>query len=227
MQSFQDVASTISSNFDALRKILQNNISLGDNIYCDVVTGSFDSGVPRACQLTHLSSAKGCIVLGSAVPCIASPLVSMNGISQATVTLFFAGMVKNVQATVVLFDLGFVGSPYGTLFATTKVPGIVQPDGTTVTVSPAGVISATSSISVGGVYTPIETPTGPTTTTNTNDTYTCAHTILGTPQVFVGGEAGLVLMNTDGTVFSVSGNMIIFTPTYIPNGQKVVVSYAH
>ena len=135
-----DVLTKINDAFATVRTMLQNNISFSDNIFCDVVTATFDSGVALSCKLTHLKSAKGAIVVGSSAPCIASPLVSMNG-EVATVTLFFAGMAKSVTATVILVDVGTVGSPHGSVIATNKLPGILRPDGTSCHVDDNGVLS--------------------------------------------------------------------------------------
>ena len=135
-----DVLTKINDAFATIKTLLQNNVSFSDNIYCDVVTATFDSGVALSCKLTNLTSAKGAIVVGSSAPCIASPLVSMNG-QVATVTLFFAGMAVGVKATVILVDVGTVGSPHGSVLATNTLPGILYPDGTTCHVDATGKLS--------------------------------------------------------------------------------------
>ena len=66
-----------------------------------------------------------------------------------------------------------------------------------------------------------ETPTGPTTTTNANDTYTAANNISsGTEMVFV---AGILQPRSN---YTISGAKIIFGGTSIPQGEPVTVTYA-
>ena len=201
IQDAAKIFGRINDNFDILRKILQNQVSLGDNIYCDIVTGQFDSGVPRACGLKNLKSAQGAIVVGSQAPCIASPLVSMSG-SQATVTLFFAGMMKNVQATVILFDVGTVGTPYGSLVATVNAPGIVYPDGTTITVDNTGKLTGSGGGGGGPKTYDVDFSTLPTATLPTNSTVTVDGKTWTTKD-FAGG-AGSIFQLTNGTGLTIT-----------------------
>lgn len=131
----------INDNFNTLKKSLQNRLSFRDNLYCDIVTGSFNSGAPRVCKLTNLSRAAGGIVVGSSMPCMAAPLV-VSGEGYAMVTLFFAGMATNVTATVILVEEGSAPRNPQTILADVNRPGIISPDGTTITITPAGVISS-------------------------------------------------------------------------------------
>ena len=66
-----------------------------------------------------------------------------------------------------------------------------------------------------------ETPTGPTTTTNANDTYTAANNISsGTEMVF---SAGILQPRSN---YTISGAKIIFGGAFIPQGEPVTVTYA-
>jgi hypothetical protein len=138
------IVGRINDNFDAVKKLLVNKISLRDNVYCDVVTATFDSGSPRACKLTNLFFAKGAIVLGSSVPCMAGPVVGMEG-KNAMVTLFFAGMAKSVTATVVIFDEGSGPTKQQTILGSVGYAGILKPDGVTTFASADGTLSVAAS----------------------------------------------------------------------------------
>jgi len=135
----------INDNFEMIKKVLQNRLSFRDNMYCDIVTGTFNSGAPRACKLINLSRAAGAIVVGSSVPCIGTPtVVSSDG--YAMVTMFFAGMATNVTATVILIEVGSAPLNSQTVLAGKGRPGIVSPDGATITITPAGVITSTGGV---------------------------------------------------------------------------------
>lgn len=141
----------INDNFDAIRKILQKKLSLSDNLSCDVISGVFDSGQPTPLQLSALTNARGAIVLGSSVPCIGAPHVATVG-RQAHTTLYFARGARQVRATVVLFEEGTAQYDPSTLIASTTAPGLVYPDGTSITMDSTGKLS---SIGGGGGLTPI------------------------------------------------------------------------
>lgn len=222
----------ISDNFDALRKILQGKISLADNVYCDVITGTFDHGQPTPLPLSNLISASGILVLGSSVPCVASPHVATLG-GQANATLYFAGSARQVKATVVLFDSGYAQLEPGNLIASTIVPGQVTPDGNTIFISPTGVISAAA----GGRHIVGEVPVGPTTTTNPNDTYTLAHTPTKSIAVYAGYSGYPALFripqidpaSKPAHRWDVSGKEIIFANGFIPTPTdgEVLVDYEY
>ena len=196
---------------------------------CDVITGTFNSGQPTTVTLSNLQTARGVLLLGSSVPCIAAPHVASSAGSQAYVTLYFAGNARGVQATIILFPEGTPQLTPGNLYATTTTPGIVAFDGTTITMSAAGVLSAGGG-GGGGTRVTGEVPSGPTTTTYSNDTYTLAYTPLaGTLAVTVGGLRSAALNPTTGTAqWTLTGATLQFSQQFIPQpGDGVLVDYAH
>lgn len=224
--SLSSTIGRINDAFDVLRRILTRNISLTDNIACELYAGYFTHGVPVSIFLRSLSTAHSAIVLSSSIPCIATPQV-IGSTNTAQVTLAFARNARRVQVVILLFPEGALPvAQQLALTATATAPGQVIPDNSTIFVDDVGTI-----YSAGGATGPRvvgEVPSGPTTVTNPGDTYT----LVGTPRagslaVYVGGLRIPRIDPTLGTArWTLTGSTLQFTKKFVPQpGQGVLVDY--
>lgn len=148
----------LNRSLDGILRAL-SNLTLSDNMQCDVVTAAFTHGVPQAVKLTKLPFANSAIVLGCESQLAGPPLVRMGPSGQCIVTIFFNDTsARNVQVGLLCLMEGVPQTKIPTFF-----PGLppVGSAGQVLTVVSGAAAWAAASSGSGGAWTLATKPSSP------------------------------------------------------------------